>query len=201
MPRNGQTFWGLAARIRRALAAGRVLAVLLCAALPAAAETPVPTPRPERAAPPAPLPAMALTTGPETGLPLPRFVSMKAAEANVRRGPSMTHRIDWVFRHRNMPLIVTAEHGHWRRVVDRDGMGGWIHYAMLSGVRTVIVETDAAEIRRAPDPAAPARARAERGALARLQDCQAGWCRIRAGGRSGWVPQADLWGVNLPPAR
>lgn len=135
--------------------------------------------------------------GPETGLPLPRFVSMKAAEANVRRGPSLTHRVDWVFRHQGMPLIVTAEYGHWRRVVDRDGIGGWIHYAMLSGVRSVIVDAEITDLRRMPSADAPARARAERGVIARLEDCADGWCSIRAGGRSGWVPEGDLWGVTL----
>ena len=54
--------------------------------------------------------------GPVTNLPLPRFVSLKAAEGNVRRGPSLEHRIDWVFRHRDMPLRITGEYGHWRRV-------------------------------------------------------------------------------------
>ncbi|MGR3493482.1 MAG: SH3 domain-containing protein, partial [Shimia sp.] len=84
--------------------------------------------------------AESVTRGPVTNFPLPRYVTMKAAEANVRRGPSQSHRIDWVFKRRDMPLRITAEHGHWRRVQDRDGMGGWVHYALLSGARSVIVE-------------------------------------------------------------
>ena len=87
-------------------------------------------------------PGFASDRGPVTNLPLPRFVSMKASEGNVRRGPSLSHRIDWVYKRRNMPLQITAEHGHWRRVQDRDGAGGWVHYALLSGVRTAIVEVD-----------------------------------------------------------
>ena len=71
------------------------------------------------------------TRGPVTNLPLPRFVSMKAAEGNVRRGPSLSHRIDWVYKRRDLPLRITAEHGHWRRVADRDGTGGWGHYLAL----------------------------------------------------------------------
>ena len=47
--------------------------------------------------------------GPVTNLPLPRFVSLKAAEGNVRRGPSRTHRVDGVFKRRNMPLQVVSE--------------------------------------------------------------------------------------------
>ena len=135
--------------------------------------------------------------GPETGLPIPRFVSMKASEANIRRGPSLTHRVDWVFRHQGLPLIVTAEYGHWRRVMDRDGAGGWVHYAMLSGTRTVIVDVDMAELRAQPNELAPIKAEAERGVIARLEDCSAKWCEIRADGAKGWVHEGDLWGVTL----
>ena len=78
--------------------------------------------------------------GPVTNLPLPRYVSLKGSEGNARRGPSLSHRIDWVFRHAGMPLRVVAEFGHWRRVEDKDGAGGWVHYALLSGVRTAIVQ-------------------------------------------------------------
>ena len=66
--------------------------------------------------------------GSVTNLPLPRFVSLKSSEVNVRRGPSLTHRIDWVYKRRDLPVEVTAEYGHWRRVRDRDGAGGWVHY-------------------------------------------------------------------------
>lgn len=139
-------------------------------------------------------------TGAVTNLPLPRFVSLKASEANIRRGPSMSHRIDWVFRHPGMPLIVTGEYGHWRRVVDRDGAGGWVHYALLSGNRTVIIDAETAELRTRAAPDAPVEARAERGVIARLGDCQQGWCRVTAGGHRGWLPAVDLWGLdsNLP---
>ena len=137
-----------------------------------------------------------LQKGPVTNLPLPRYVSMKAAEGNVRRGPSLTHRIDWVFKRRDMPLRITAEHGHWRRVEDRDGQGGWIHYSLISGVRTVIVEDDMVKIHSRPDPAAPVNAALEAGVVARLGKCQPDWCQVRSGGYRGWVPKSKLWGVS-----
>lgn len=135
--------------------------------------------------------------GPSSGQPLPRFVSIKSSEANARRGPSTTHRIDWVFRHPGLPVIVTAEYGHWRRVADRDGLGGWVHYALLSGARTAIVDVDMADLRRQPDRAAPLVARLERGAIVRLGDCADGWCALRAGRHSGWTEAAALWGTTL----
>ncbi len=139
--------------------------------------------------------------GPVTNLPLPRFVSMKASEGNVRRGPSLTHRIDWVFKRRDMPLMITAEHGHWRKVQDRDGAGGWVHYALLSGVRTVLVEKDMTPIHARPDPNSVVLAHFEFGVVARLGDCQPDWCRITAGGYRGWAHKDGLWGVAADELR
>lgn len=135
------------------------------------------------------------TRGPVTNLPLPRYVSMKASEGNVRRGPSLTHRIDWVFKRRDMPLEVTAEYGHWRRVQDRDGAGGWVHYALLSGARTVLIEEDMTPVHTRPDDGSPVSAVFELGVVARLGKCSQGWCKISAGGYRGWVPKSRLWGV------
>ncbi len=134
--------------------------------------------------------------GPVTNLPMPRFVSLKAAEGNARRGPSLSHRIDWVFKHRAMPLEVTGEYGHWRRVRDRDGAGGWMHYSLLSGARTVIVAEDMTTLRMKPEIGAAVVAHAEAGVVARLGDCTLDWCRISADGRRGWAPKAALWGVE-----
>lgn len=134
--------------------------------------------------------------GPVTNLPLPRFVSMKANEGNVRRGPSLTHRIDWVYKRRDMPLEITAEHGHWRRVRDRDGAGGWVHYSLLSGVRTVIVEKDFLQLHQRADPGSPVKAQLELGVIARLGECGPAWCKLSAGGYGGWAPKTELWGVG-----
>ncbi|WP_146590121.1 SH3 domain-containing protein [Puniceibacterium confluentis] len=134
--------------------------------------------------------------GAVTNLPIPRFVSMKATEGNVRRGPSLTHRIDWVYTRRDMPLEVTAEYGHWRRVRDRDGAGGWVHYSLLSGVRTVLVEEDMVELHSRPKISAPVTARLALGVIAKLGDCETDWCELSAGGYSGWAVKRAVWGVD-----
>ncbi|SDY66967.1 SH3 domain-containing protein [Citreimonas salinaria] len=139
--------------------------------------------------------------GPVTNLPLPRFVSLKSSEVNVRRGPSLTHRIDWIYKRRNMPLEITAEHGHWRRVRDNEGAGGWVHYSLLSGVRTVIVLRDMLELRAQPAESATTVARLGYGVIARLGECQPTWCWLSAGGHDGWAPKSALWGVRPEETR
>jgi len=140
-------------------------------------------------------PATAPILGPETNLPMPRFVSLKASEGNVRRGPSLTHRIDWVFQRKGMPLQVIAEYGHWRRVIDRDGQGGWVHYTMLSGARTVIIDEDMLALRAKPANDAIENAVLEAGVIARLGTCTVEWCKLNADGYRGWVTKDTLWGV------
>ena len=139
--------------------------------------------------------------GPETNLPLPRFVSLKSREGNARRGPSLSHRVDWVFVREDMPLQITAEFGHWRQVIDRDGLGGWVHYSLLSGARTVIVDHDMQPIFARPDESAPQNALLQAGVIARLEDCTPDWCRISAGGYRGWAPKSALWGVAADELR
>lgn len=141
------------------------------------------------------VPVAAEERGPVTNLPLPRFVSLKADEANARRGPGTDHRIDWVFKRRDMPLQIVAEYSHWRRVADRDGAGGWVHYTLLSGVRTVMVDVDMTPLRARPEAEGQVNAYAEAGVIARLGECVPGWCRISTDGGAGWAEAAALWGV------
>lgn len=142
-----------------------------------------------------------VTRGSVTNLPIPRYVSLKALEGNVRRGPSLSHRIDWVFKRRAMPLMVTDEYGHWRRVQDAEGAGGWMHYSLLSGARTVIVKNDMAPLRIKPEGGAQVNAYTEAGVVARLGACTSEWCRISADGHRGWVQKTALWGVLADEVR
>lgn len=134
--------------------------------------------------------------GAVTNLPLPRYVTLKTNEGNARRGPGLTHRIDWVFKRDGMPLKLTAEHGHWRRVEDAEGAGGWMHYALLSGVRSVLIAVDLAELHSRPGDDAPVVMKAEHNVLARLMECDPDWCRLNIEGTRGWVRKAALWGVD-----
>lgn len=173
------------------------------AAASASAPPPPEAPAPaEAAAAPAPTAPRTADTPPRdpnrgavTNLPLPRFVSLKTDEGNARRGPGLTHRIDWVFTRAGMPLRITAEYENWRRVEDADGLGGWVHYSLLSGVRSVLIAEEAVDFRSLPRNEAPVVFRAEQGVVGRVISCADGWCRIQIEGERGWAPAAALWGV------
>lgn len=169
------------------------------AATPAAAPTLAAPAGTQPAAAPAaaaPKPVRDPNRGSVTNLPLPRFVSLKGNEGNARRGPGLTHRIDWVFTRSGMPLKITAEFEHWRRVEDAEGVGGWVHYALLSGVRSVLVAEDLADFHARPADESEVLFKAERNVVGWVQECHADWCRVSVDGDRGWVRKSALWGVQ-----
>ena len=119
----------------------------------------------------------------------------------MRRGPSLNHRIDWVFKRRNMPLKVIDEYGHWRRVTDRDDEGGWVHHSLLSGTRTVIIQDDLMPIYARADPSTLVNAHLQAGVVARLRKCTRDWCQISVDGYRGWAIKTGLWGVGADELR
>ena len=144
-----------------------------------------------------PAQAAAPRVGPETNLPLPRFVSLNVDRANIRRGPGLSHRIEWEFVLRGLPLEIIAEHGHWRKVRDVEGFTGWIHHSLLRSARTAIVTAAPdAVLRERPAADAQPVARAETKVVGRIDQCSAIWCRFTVEGYRGWVQKADIWGVG-----
>ena len=139
----------------------------------------------------------AATVGKQTGLPVPRYVSLRSGEVNVRAGPGSRYPIEWVFKRRSLPVEVVAEFDTWRKIRDFEGTEGWVHQSMLSGLRMIQVIGQIRTLRRDPGSSAPAVARMEPGVLANLENCQQKWCEIQVSGLSGWVSRAHIWGVGV----
>ncbi|HUS55066.1 MAG TPA: SH3 domain-containing protein [Thermohalobaculum sp.] len=134
--------------------------------------------------------------GPETNLPIPRFVSLRGGEVNVRRGPGLDYRIDWVFQRRGLPVRVIDEYGNWRRIADSDDAGGWVYHALLTAKRMALITAPEVHFRAEPEESAAATAKAEQGVVTHLLQCQPDWCRVEAEGTEGWVRKTAIWGVE-----
>jgi len=156
------------------------------------AGAPAVNPPPHEAAP------AAVATG-KSGLPVPRFVSLKSGKVNVRRGPGETYDIAWTFTRASLPVEVIQEFDTWRRVRDSDGSVGWVLQNLLSSKRTAVVAPWAAGEPRplysAPAPTAIVSAYLEAGVLADVGACHQNWCRLSGNGFSGWIGEEQLWGV------
>jgi SH3-like domain-containing protein len=139
-----------------------------------------------------------------SGLPLPRFVSLKSDRVNMRSGPGTEYPTTWVFKRVGMPLEVLKEFEGWRQIRDSDGTTGWVLGSNLSGRRTVVVQPWEIRPGKAPeqtqlteDADATARIVAvlEAGVLGSVLTCTGRWCRIIVGELRGYIEQKKLWGV------
>ena len=74
-----------------------------------------------------------------SGLPVPRFVSLKSDHVNVRVGPTKDNDVSWIYTRSSLPVEITAEFENWRRIRDSEGSEGWVYHSLLSGRRTAVV--------------------------------------------------------------
>ncbi len=131
-----------------------------------------------------------------SGLPIPRFVSLRSDKVFVRTGPALRYPIKWIYTKEALPVEVIQEFDTWRQVRDKDGEEGWIHSSLLSGKRTAIVDYDTdVYLHKKYDSASKKLAQIENDALVHIEECNLFWCQVEAGGFSGWVERKSLWGV------
>lgn len=139
--------------------------------------------------------AAAETLGSESKLPIPRFVSLRSGQVNLRTGPGTIYPVEWVFIRRGLPVEIIAEFDVWRRIRDWQGTVGWVHQSMLDGRRTARITGAERELRSEPAEAALIVARLAPGVIGRLLECEAAWCKIDAEGYRGWLRRDEFWGA------
>ena len=177
----------------------------------AAAKPPMAKPAPAKPAHPAPEPPLATVAiapaestkgsnigkGSNTGLPLPRFASLKTDEVNLRTGPGQRYPIEWVYKRRDLPVQIEREFEVWRLVADQEGVKGWVHQATLSGRRSFVVAGGEQTVRSGPQDSAAAVARLKPGVIGRLRACDAAapWCEVQVGDYHGWLKRDAFWGA------
>ena len=134
-----------------------------------------------------------------SGLPIPRYVSLKSDHVNVRAGPTKDNDVAWVFTRSGLPVEITAEYENWRRVRDSEGAEGWVYHSLLSGRRTAVVtmksKDDLAALYESPDSTSAVAARLQVGVVAQGKKCTSNWCHVMGNGFDGWIQQQRLWGV------
>jgi SH3-like domain-containing protein len=134
-----------------------------------------------------------------SGLPIPRYVSLKSDHVNVRAGPTKDNDVAWVYTRSGLPVEITAEFENWRRVRDSEGAEGWVYHSLLSGRRTAVVtmknKDDLATLYESADSTSAVAARLQAGVVAQVKRCDSHWCHILGAGFDGWIQQERLWGV------
>lgn len=134
-----------------------------------------------------------------SGLPVPRYVSLKSDHVNVRAGPTKDHDVAWVYTKSGLPVEITAEFENWRRVRDSEGAEGWVYHSLLSGRRTAVItmknKDDLAPIYDSADFKSAVAARLQAGVVTQVKRCSDSWCHVSGNGFDGWIEKQRLWGV------
>ncbi len=145
--------------------------------------------------------ASADQNGSASGLPIPRYVSLKSDRVNLREGPSKDHRTLWIYQRAGLPVEITAEFEIWRKVRDSEGAEGWVLHSLLSGRRTALVApwkkgVDSPLYSKASPKSAPV-ANLQSNVLASVRGCDGAWCHISGEGFDGYIQQSKSLG-RLP---
>jgi len=140
-----------------------------------------------------------LPAGPVSGLPMPRFVSLKADRVNVRAGPNKDQDVRWVYTRAGMPVEITAEFENWRRIRDWEGAEGWVYHSLLSGRRSAVVvpakNQELVPLYENPNAESGVMAKLQPGVLTQIKSCDGRWCQISGKDFYGYIVQERLWGA------
>ena len=138
--------------------------------------------------------------GKVTGLPIPRFVTLRSSKVNARTGPALRYPIQWVYKRDNLPVEVTAEFDAWRQIRDMDGSISWVHSSLLSGQRMGLIHNIDGEMETAPaykkaDSQSRRVLALENAALGEIKKCDMRYCQLDFKAYRGWVEKKNIWGI------
>ncbi|MET3526779.1 SH3-like domain-containing protein [Phenylobacterium koreense] len=133
-----------------------------------------------------------------SGQPVPRYVALKFDKVYARAGPGEDHKLLWVYHAKGLPVQVIAENTEWRRICDPEGGVAWVHRRLTSGENNVMrAKPERLALHKHPRAEAEIIAYLAPRSIAQLpKGCEKGWCKVKAGGVSGWAPASELWGVS-----
>ena len=135
--------------------------------------------------------------GKETGLEIPRYVSLKSNDANIRVGPSKNYPIVIKYIRKNYPLKILEEYDDWRKIEDFTKNNGWIHKSLISGKRTgIIVSNNDDKIKIFNTIKGKIIGNIGKGNIVSINKCKIDWCLISFNKFKGWIYKKNIWGVK-----
>ena len=136
------------------------------------------------------------TLGNETGLKIPRFVSLKSDNSNLRVGPSENYPIKLKYIIANTPVEIIDEYENWRKINDYEENKGWLHKSLIKGKRFAIVNTSYQEgLQFFNKPKGNNIGKIGKKNILEVKICLMNWCQIKYRKNTGWVNKLNLWGV------
>jgi len=140
--------------------------------------------------------SFAKAVGGESGLPTPRFVSLKSSEVNLRSGPGVRYPVEWVYLEKRLPVEIITEFNNWRRIRDWDGDEGWVHKSLISGKRGLVAKQETKLLYK-ESLTSKALAKIEKGVFGELIECDktSELCKAKFSNLEGYIKKSAIWGV------
>ena len=132
-----------------------------------------------------------------SGLPLPRFVSLRSDEVYLRSGPGKQYPMVWIYPRRDLPVEVIAEFQEWRKIRDWQGTEGWVHQSMIWARRMAVITQGRKKLKADPEDKALALAELDTNVVVRLLACprDKNFCKVEIQNIQGWLRRDEFWGV------
>jgi SH3-like domain-containing protein len=135
-------------------------------------------------------------TGSVTGLEIPRFVSLKSNEVNLRVGPSTNYPIELMYVTKNLPVEIIDEFDAWRKIKDHRGTIGWLHKSLIQGERFALTgyknNNDVFLYNR---PNGSIIGAIKKNNILDLKRCVLHWCKLSHKNINYWVLKKNIWGI------
>jgi SH3-like domain-containing protein len=135
-------------------------------------------------------------TGSVTGLEIPRFVSLKSNDVNLRVGPNTNYPIQLKYISQNLPVEIIDEFDVWRKARDHNGMIGWLHKSLIKGERFILTGyKNEKEINLYNRPNGKIIGIIKKNNILDLEICLINWCKVSQNKIKGWLLKKNVWGV------
>jgi len=134
--------------------------------------------------------------GSVTDLDIPRFVSFKSNDVNLRVGPSVNYPLKIKYIQKNLPVEIIDEFDVWRKIKDYENNIGWLHESLIKGDRFVLTDTKAEKsINIYNRPKGNIIGIIKKNNILSLKKCLLNWCYVLHNDFRGWLHKDYIWGV------
>ena len=135
--------------------------------------------------------------GPVTNLDMPRFVSLKSNDVNLRVGPSVNYPIELKYTQNNLPVEIIDEFDVWRKIKDSENNIGWLHKSLIKGERYILTGyKNEKEINLYNRPNGKIIGVIKKNNILDLKMCIINWCKVSQNKIKGWLLKKNIWGVH-----
>lgn len=127
---------------------------------------------------------------------VPRFVSLRNKETNLRAGPGNRYPILWIYKEKGYPVEILDEYELWKQVREADGTIGWVHQSQISKIRHGVL-LEETFLMNAPLRNARPVATVQKGTIGKILKCpeQSDYCLFDFTRAQGWLHKNSFFGV------